>query len=655
MKILVLLESPSKVEKIKHFLEEGFPENEFEVMASGGHINKLPDRGTWGLGIDIETMTPEFVIERGKSKNITAIKAAGKKADLIVLASDPDREGEAIAWHLSNLFDGMNKEIKRASFNEITKDAVIESFKDLREIDMHLVKAQLSRQMLDKIIGYLVSSSLQKSTGLMSAGRVQTPALHIITERDRLIKAFKETIYRKIFVVDENRNINLSLNKDSNKKLVNTEKTYYISTEKAEEIINTLSTEYKCSEYIAKEFETRSFKPYSTAGLLQDGFSKLRLSSSQITMAAQKLYEAGLVTYIRTDSTRYSNSFIVEAKEYINTNFEGNLYKDPLVGKKDSSAQEAHESIRPTDISMTPEKAKSKINDELFEKVYNLIWWNTVKSLMRGPSGLNHRWTFMNEGYEFKQSWQEITDYGYQNIIRSSSDENIELDEDENEVLQKAVNPKPSLPTEVDAVVSIEKSKIKNDEAKTMPPNMFNQASLIKELKNLGIGRPSTYNPILSKLKEREYAIYHKGKPIEMTDKGYTANDFLYESFDDFFNLGYTANMEDTLDKIAAGDFDYQTWLKDIFTKLDVRVREEKEKAKTNGDPCPRCGEGTLVFIKSKFNRGRGCSNFTTTKCGYREYEQSDGTWLEYVPPTKEQKAEWAAAKKEKDKEKTKK
>ncbi|WP_051350837.1 type IA DNA topoisomerase [[Acholeplasma] multilocale] len=638
-KILVLLESPSKVEKIKHFLEDAFPENEYEVKASGGHINRIADRGTWGLGIDLETMTPQFVNAVGKGKNITAIKKAGKAADLIVLASDPDREGEAIAYHLGNIFEGMDKEIKRATFNEITKDAVIEAFNNLRDIDMDLVKAQLSRQMLDKIIGYLVSKSLQKTTGLMSAGRVQTPALNILVTRDKLIKEFKETIYRKISVVDENQNINMALNKTKDKKVVNTEKTGYISTEQGEIILSELTDQYTCTQYTPKEFETRSFKPYSTASLLQDGFSKLRLSAAQITVAAQKLYEAGLVTYIRTDSNRYSSSFVTEAKKYINSNFEGNLFKDVVVMKKDSQAQDAHESIRPTDLNDTPEKVMGTLSDDLQKRVYNLIWWNTVKSLMRGPSGINHRWTFDNAGYEFKQSWQEITDYGYQLIKRSSTDENNELDDDDQEVAQIAVNPKPNLEFKTGAVAIVDKKFIRNDEAKTMPPNMFNQASLIKEMKNLGIGRPSTYTPTLTKLKEREYAIYHKGRAIEMTDKGYTANDFLYEKFDEFFNLGYTADMEEKLDEIANGNYDYVSWLKEIYEALNEKVLVENENAKTSDIPCPKCGEGSLVFIKSKFNRGRGCSNFTTTKCGYREYEQPDGTWKEYVAPTKEEKA----------------
>ncbi|AUF83268.1 type I DNA topoisomerase [Mesoplasma syrphidae] len=634
-KILVLLESPSKVTKIQHFLEEEFSENQYEVLASGGHITKIADTGTWGLGIDLETMTPKFINERTKAKNIAAIKKAGKNADVIVLASDPDREGEAIAWHLGNIFEGTGKIIKRATFNEITKDAVVESFRNLREIDLDLVKAQLSRQMLDKIIGYLVSKSLQKSTGLMSAGRVQTPALNILVTRDKLIKAFKEVIYRKISVINQAENILLTLNKGLDKKVVNTEKTSYISTEQANEIIKSLSTSYQCSEYVAKEFETRSFKPYSTAGLLQDGFSKLRLSAAQITVAAQKLYEAGLITYIRTDSTRYSAQFIKEAKNYIETNFENSLYKDPIIikTKKDDKSQDAHESIRPTDLFITPEKVT--IEDELQKRIYNLIWWNTVKSLMRGPSGLNHRWTFMNNGYEFKQSWQEITDFGYQAIKRSTFDEGIELNEDDEEVAQNTKNPKPKLEFKTGFTKEISKDFIKNDEAKTMPPNMFNQASLIKELKNLGIGRPSTYNPILAKLKEREYAIYHKGKAIEMTDKGYIANNFLYSKFEDFFNLNYTAKMEETLDEISDGDYNYVNWLKDIYTKLNDRVLLETENAKTSDIPCPKCGEGTLVFIKSRFNRGRGCSNFTKTKCGYREYEQPDGTWKEYVTPEK--------------------
>lgn len=637
-KILVLLESPSKTKKIQHFLSDAFPENEYIVLASGGHITKIPDRGVNGLGIDLETMTPEFIEERGKKKTINEIKKAGKAVDLIVLASDPDREGEAIAWHLANLFKDKNIPIKRATFNEITAPAVIEAFKNLRDIDEDLIEAQLSRQMLDRIIGYLVSKSLQKTTGLMSAGRVQTPALNILVTRDKLIKAFKEIKYYKIKVINQKENLLLILNKDKDNKLVNTEKTGYIDAEKNQKILEELSEEYRCLDYKATAFETRSFKPYSTAGLLQDGFSKLRLSAAQITVAAQKLYEAGYITYIRTDSTRYSNTFLTEAKTYIEDNFDPKLYAGLASLKKDSNAQDAHESIRPTSLNDTPEIVTAKLEDEMQKRIYALIWWNTVKSLMHGPSGFNHRWTFDNKGYEFKQSWQEVKDYGYQKLVHRSTDEDVELDDNDEKIEQNAVDPKPELEFKKGFTKTIDKKHIKSEEAKTQPPKMFNQASLIKELKSLGIGRPSTYNPTLSKLKEREYAIYHKGKAIEMTEKGYLADDYLYKEFADFFNWGYTAEMEEKLDEISEGKFNHVNWLKGIYHDLDQKVKSENEKAKNGDIICPKCGQGTLVFIKSRYGRGRGCSLFPTTGCSYREYEQPDGTWKEYVAPVKEKK-----------------
>ncbi|ATZ16098.1 DNA topoisomerase-1 [Entomoplasma freundtii] len=638
-KVLVLLESPSKTKKIQHFLTEGFPENEFTVLASAGHINKIPDRGENGLGIDLETMTPNFVVERGKSKNITEIKKAAKQADMIVLASDPDREGEAIAWHLANLLLDFNKPTKRATFNEITSSAVIEAFKNLTEIDEDLVKAQLSRQMLDKIIGYLVSKALQKNTGLMSAGRVQTPALYLLIARDRLIKAFKEISYHKIKVVEPKRHLNLLLTKDKDQVLVNTEKTYYINDQQAETILNNLGDIYQCIDYKATPYETRSFKPYSTAGLLQDGFSKLHLSAAQITVAAQKLYEAGLITYIRTDSTRYSETFIQEAKTYIETHFKPELYAGLAIQKKDKNAQEAHESIRPTNLAETPEKVMDQLDDEIQKRIYALIWWNTLKSLMHGPRGINHRWTLLNEGYEFKQSWQEVHDDGYQNLVHQKSDEDIELDDNEEEIGQKLRQPKVDLPLEKDFTTTISKDFVQNESAKTMPPKMYNQASLIKELKALGIGRPSTYSPILTKLKEREYVIYHKGKAIEMTEKGYVAEDYLYKGFEEFFNLSYTASMEEKLDEIANGNFDNVKWLKEIYGHLNNKTKEEVAKAQTSDLLCPKCHDGKLVFIKSRYGRGRGCSLFSTNGCSYREYEQPDGSWLEYIAQPKEKKA----------------
>lgn len=635
-KVLVLVESPTKIAKIKNFLETGHPEDEFMVLASGGHITKIPNRGKNNLGIDVETMTPEFVNDRTKAKNITEIKKAGKKADLIVLASDPDREGEAIAWHLKSLFDGENKLIKRMTFDEITQEAVLKAFDNLRDVDQDLVNAQVSRQMLDKIIGFLISGVLQKATGLLSAGRVQTPALNLLVERDKEIKAFKEVTYQKIKVIDESRNLHFDLNKDQQGILINKPDTYYLTTPNDQKIISELTPDYQCVDYKGTEFETRSFKPYSTAGLLQDGFTKLRLSSAQITMTAQRLYEEGWITYIRTDAQRYSESFIQEAQTYIGENYHSELFAQPLKPKgKQGNVQDAHESIRPTHLSDTPWKIDPQFENDLQKRVYNLIWWNTLKSLMHGPSGVNHRWTFDNNGYEFKQSWQEVKSLGYQALNIDQTDENIELD-DNDQLVEKNQETTPNLEKNNNFAIQVAKDLIVNETAKTSPPNMYNQASLVRELKRLGLGRPSTYNPILTKLQDRSYVKYHKGKPIEVEDKGYIANDYLYAEFPDTFAINYTAEMEEMLDKISEGDLDFHPWLKEIYDVLSVKVEAEKLKVKEESDIiCPKCHEGHLVFIRSFFNRGRGCSNFPTTGCSYREYEQVDGSWKEYVAPEK--------------------
>jgi len=636
--ILVLLESPTKVEKIKKYLEQADPEDNFTVLASGGHITKIPNSGKDNLGIDLETMTPNFVLDRSKSANITEIKKAGKKADLIILASDPDREGEAISWHLAQLFANQEIPIKRMSFDEITFEAINKAFHNLRDIDQNLVNAQFSRQMLDKIIGFLISGILQKATGLMSAGRVQTPALKLLVDRDKEIKAFNEIKYRKISVVEAEKGINLALNKDQKGVLINNPETYYLVPPLDETVINNLSTKYTCIDYKATDYETRSFKPYSTAGLLQDGFTKLHLSAQQVTIGAQKLYESGLVTYIRTDSQRYSDNFIEEGKAYIEKNYSAKLFALPLKPRTSNkeNVQDAHESIRPTDLNQTPWNVE--LSDENQKRLYNLIWWNTLKSLMHGPTGANHRWTFDNNGYEFKQSWQEVKTLGYQALAIDATDEDIELDEND-EVVQKNQETKPSLQTEKGFSLELDKSLIKTEDAKTMPPKMFNQASLVRELKKLGIGRPSTYAPILTKLQEREYVAYKKGKPIEVNEKGYWAEEYLYKKFADTFGFDYTAKMEATLDQISEGEYDYVQWLKDIYNELSEETKLQRELIKEEAeDICPRCHEGKLVFIKTRFGRGRGCSLFPITGCGYREYEQPDGTWKEYVEPTPEER-----------------
>jgi len=636
--ILVLLESPTKIQKIQHYLEETDPENKFTVLASGGHITKIANSGKANLGIDLETMTPKFVLDRSKSKNINEIKKAAKKADLIILASDPDREGESIAWHLAQLFKGSDTPIKRMTFDEITLEAVGNAYHNLREIDQNLVNAQFSRQMLDKIIGYLVSGVLQKATGLMSAGRVQTPALKLLVDRDKEIKAFDEVQYKKISVVDNTRGINLNLTKDQNGVVVNTLDTYYIVPPMDEQIINTLTNDYKCVDYKGVNYETRSFKPYTTAGLLQDGYTKLHMSAQQVTIGAQHLYESGLITYIRTDSQRYSDSFIADGKAYIEKNYQGELFAEPLKPRgNQANVQDAHESIRPVSLEQAPWLVK--ITDDNQKRLYNLIWWNTLKSLMHGPSGINHRWTFDNQGYEFKQSWQEVQKPGYLSLKKDLTDEGEELDEND-EVISHSQATKPAMEFNTGFTLDLSKDFIQTEDAKTMPPKMFNQASLIRELKKLGIGRPSTYAPILTKLQDREYVAYKKGKPIEVNDKGYLATDYLYKEFSDNFNYDYTAKMEQTLDEISEGKFDYVIWLKNIYEALDAEVIKQRELVKENAeDICPRCHEGKLVFIKTKFGRGRGCSNFPITGCGYREYEQPDGTWKEYVPPTPEEKA----------------
>ncbi|MBR1376616.1 MAG: type I DNA topoisomerase [Bacilli bacterium] len=590
-KYLVIVESPSKSKTIEKYLG-----NDYNVVASMGHIRNLANSGKYGLGIDIENdFKPTYEAIKGKSKVISSLKKDVKDAEYVYLATDPDREGEAISWHLKEAL-GL-KNYSRVEFNEITKPVVIDALKHPRDIDYDLVKSQETRMMLDKIIGFRLSKLMQSKTSGKSAGRVQSVAVKLIVDREREINAFVPEEYWTVTSHFELFDAKLEKYKD--------EKLEIKTEEEVDKIVSKLSNDYKVKDVKDKEVKNLSKPVFKTSTLQQVAGNKINFTAKKTMSVAQKLYEGinigsettGLITYMRTDSERMSPLFINDTFKYIE-----DTYGKEYVGfvkklKKNENMQDAHEGIRPTDITRTPESIKSYLSADEY-KLYNLIYKRALASLMAPSVSLQTTVLLDNNDYEFKTTGSVIKFDGYLKIY--------DLDDDE-----EAKLPKVSV-GEVYKTDDVEKKQ-----HFTEPPARFTEASLIKEMESLGIGRPSTYATIVTTIKDRGYVTLDKKKFIP-TELGFDTNDKLQEFFGNIINVKYTANMEDDLDEIAVGKLDNIKTLKEFYNEFAPLIDEafkgmEKTKAKETGSICPNCGSA-MVLRKGKYGEFEACSNYPTCK-----------------------------------------
>lgn len=596
-KNLVIVESPAKSKTIEKYLG-----SDYEVVSSKGHIRDLSTKGKFGLGIDIDNdFKPDYIPIKGKSSVIKELKAKAKKAKMVYLASDPDREGEAISWHLYDALGLKDTDYQRILFHEITKPAVIEAIENPTKIDDNLVKSQETRRMLDRIIGFRLSKLMQSKTGGKSAGRVQSVALKLIVDREREIAAFKPDEYWSITALFD----------DFSADIFDIE---IHSKEETDNILNKLSKEFLVSE-VQKKNKKRPSKPiFKTSTLQQTAVNKLGFSSKKTMQIAQKLYEGitvsegttGLITYMRTDSVRMSPLFINSCFSYIEE-----VYGKEYVGyvkslKKNDNIQDAHEGIRPTDIRRTPESIKKYLTNDEY-KLYSLIYYKTLSSLMADSKYLSTTIILNNGEYKFKATGSIMMFDGYLKVYASYEDS-------EDTYL-------PDL-KENDIVIS---NDITSKQHFTEPPARYSESSLIKELESLGIGRPSTYATIIDTIKVRGYVTLDNKKFVP-TEIGIETTDKLQEYFSKIVNVKYTANMENDLDLIADNKLNNITVLKNFYNEFEPLVEEafkvmEKTPAEETGEACPLCGN-PLVIRKGKYGKFTACSNYP--ECKYVKKEEHE-------------------------------
>lgn len=591
---LVIVESPSKSKTIEKYLGK-----DYKVVSSLGHIRDLSTSGKYGFGIDLENhYKPDYVIIKGKKKLVNELKKEVKSADCVYLATDPDREGEAISWHLYDTLGLNDNMYRRIVFNEITKNVILDSFQHARMIDDNLVKSQETRRMLDRIIGFRLSKLMQSKTGGKSAGRVQSVALKLIVDREREILTFVPEDYYEIEAVFADFKAKLDSYKED-KLEIKTE-------EEAIAILNKLSSKF-IIENIKKEDKARKAKPpYITSTLQQEASSKLNFTSKKTMMLAQKLYEGitlkdetvGLITYMRTDSIRLSDEFVKSTYGFIRDNYGDDYVGYVKTSKKKDNVQDAHEAIRPTSINRRPDDVREYLTSDEF-KLYKLIYNRALTSLMKDAVMEVTSIILNNNDYKFKVTGSIVKFDGYLKVY----DDN----EDDGELL-------PDFGKYNGSVVSEE---INYSAHTTKPPARYTESQLIKKMETLGIGRPSTYATTIGILLERGY-VKVIDKKFNPTEIGIETTDKLQEFFKDIINVDYTRDMEEDLDKIAEGKLYWENLLDRFYKDFEPKVENaftsmEKSKPEETGELCPNCNS-PLVIKRSKYGKFVACSNYPECK-----------------------------------------
>ncbi len=600
---LIIVESPAKAGTIKKFLG-----GNTKVVASMGHIRDLPKSK---LGVDIENnFEPEYINIRGKGDLIKSLKTEAKKAKKVYLATDPDREGEAIAWHLANIL-GIDENSKcRVTFNEITKDAVKEAIKNPRCVDKNLIDAQQARRVLDRIVGYKISPILWKKVRRgLSAGRVQSVAVKLIVDREEEIEKFIPEEYWNMYV-------NLKKNKDVFKaKLVGKEeKKIEIHTkEETEKILNEIDK----AKFVVKEVKKSQRKrnpapPFTTSTMQQEASRKLGFSLKKTMSVAQGLYEGvkipekgsvGLITYMRTDSTRISDVARAAAKEQITQKY-GEDYYENRYYKTKADAQDAHEAIRPTYIDISLDKLKDSLTKDQY-KLYNLIYNRFLASQMSAAIYDTVSVKIDANKYNFKANGQTLRFKGFMALYVESKD--TEEKEENNQIPELQENE------------TVEKVDIENIQSFTEPPPRYTEASLVKTLEEKGIGRPSTYSPTITTILERRY-IEKNQKQLVPTELGKVVNNILVERFADIVSEEFTANMENQFDEIAIGKQAWKNIIKEFYGPFEKELEKANEELEhvelveeVSDVPCEKCGR-MMVIKYGRFGKFLACPGYPECK-----------------------------------------
>lgn len=598
MKNLIIVESPSKSKTIEKYLGK-----EYKVVSSKGHIRDLTTKG--GLGVDIENdFKPYYGVLKDKKTLVADLKKAAKSAENIYLATDPDREGEAISWHLAQELGLDIDDNNRIEFHEITKRAVLEALDNPRPIDMGLVHSQETRRILDRIIGFKLSKLLQNKIKSKSAGRVQSIAVRLICDKEREINAFVPEEYWTIDATfkKDGTEFSASLTK------IDSEKAEIKNSEEAQKILDSIQNPFTVSKIDRQVKKRASRLPFITSTLQQEASSKLGFGAKKTMIIAQGLYEGvdigsetqGLITYMRTDSTRLSREFVSAAMDMIKNEY-GEKYVGVYRVKNDNGSQDAHEAIRPTNLANTPDKIKAYLSNDQY-KLYKLIYARALASLMASSESSTVTYSLTTNNLLFTCNGSVMTFDGFLKVYKdydSSKDVVLPVLEENEELNYEA---------------------IKDEQHFTEAPSRYTEAKLIKALEEEGVGRPSTYATVIDTIINRAYVEYKKAsetgktKYFYPTEQGILTDSMLREYFSSIINIKYTADMEKDLDEIAEDKIDYVKTLHEFYDEFMPLVdyayeNMEKKEAEKTGEKCPECG-GDLVYRQSKYGKFISCNNY---------------------------------------------
>lgn len=598
-RILLIVESPNKIASLKAFL----PKN-YVVMASVGHISEISDgSGYCNTGIDVENnFEPNFKVSKGKQSVVKDLKEQVKLADLVYIATDPDREGEAIAWSLKKFLKIPDSKYQRITYHEITKNAVLKAIENPRKIDNDLVNAAHARQKLDKLLGYRMSNIARRNVNAKSVGRCQSAGLELIVDKEDSIRNFIPEKYGELVAYlkkgkQEFKAKYFDLNNKDKKP------TYEQCVEASNIIDSSLKkgNKFRVDNVERKEVKSSPKAPFITSTFQQEVSSKLGIGVEQAMSYAQKLFEGinvggehiALITYIRTDDASFSPEFEEALERYVKDTYGSKYFSKVKKAKNNENAQAGHEAIRPVDLSMTPSKLKGYINDEKMIKVYDIIYRRTVACAMSQSITSETIYTLSQSGFAFGMVSKELVFDGYQKVYNYK-------DKEDNEIIKETFE----IGEEVKCI------GLEVEQKETNPPSRYKEATFIKELEKTGIGRPSTYATILKTLKDesRGYCTI-QNKCIVPTEKGIDLVRFLKDKFPDLINVEYTSNMEKDLDKIANGKLDQVQFLQSFLNNMEEAIKKANIEDEGDSRICPKCG-APMKVRRGKFGAFWGCTKY---------------------------------------------
>ena len=629
-KNLLIVESPAKARTIERYLG-----SDFKVMASVGHVIDLP---TARLGVDIENeFKPEYVVIKGKQSILDGMKRQARLAKSVYLAPDPDREGEAIAYHIAETLKDSNSEIYRATFNEITKSAVRQAIEHPRAINANLFNAQQARRVLDRLVGYKLSPLLwRKVRRGLSAGRVQSVAVRVICDREREVRLF---ITEEYWTIEGTAEAHIPPPFVIHLAKINNQKASIPNQEAGEQILSDVKGKpFIVGEVIKKEVAKRPFAPFITSTLQQEASRKLHLTAARTMSIAQKLYEGvelgsegsvGLITYMRTDSTRLSNDAVAQVRDFVQQLFGANYIPErPRVYSSKKGAQDAHEAIRPTDITLTPERVAPYLDQPSLD-LYSLIWRRTVACQMIDAALERTRIEIPVEKYLFVANGSVVKFEGYLRIYQEGRDESGKSESDSEGAEPVLLEDDEQLPP-VQAGDKLTVHELGGAQHFTQPPPRYTEAGLIRELEKQGIGRPSTYAAIISTIQDKEYVNKEAGT-FRPTDLGFMITDLLTESFPQIMDVKFTAMMEDQLDRVEDGSVDWVELLHSFYTPFAKRLEEaatQMRNVKSEVVPtehvCDKCGS-PMVIRWGRNGKFLACSAFPKCRNTKPVAEDADG------------------------------